>query len=65
MLFQRIMKQKEGSEQAQYRLAQIAAKKDDKQQALNLFKELAEKGKDPLWIKLAREEAAILELEKR
>ncbi len=64
-LFQRIKAQKEGSEQAQYRLAQIALKKDNKQQALILFKELAEIGKDPLWAKLAREEAAILEIEKR
>jgi outer membrane protein assembly factor BamD (BamD/ComL family) len=64
-IFQRIKEQEEGSEQAQYRLAQIALKKDNKQQALILFKELAEKGKDPLWAKLAREEAAILEIEKR
>ena len=64
-IFQQIKEQKEGSEQAQYRLAQIALKKDNKQQALILFKELAEKGKDPLWAKLAREEAAILEIEKR
>jgi tetratricopeptide (TPR) repeat protein len=50
------------SEQAQFRLAQIAAKQDKTTQALKQFKELADKGSDPLWTKLAREEAAILAL---
>ena len=63
--FQRLSEQKGGSEQARFRLAQIELKKGDKQEALNLFKELAEKGTDQLWSKLAREEAAILEMEQR
>jgi len=62
--FQQMVARKTGSDQAQFRLAQIALKKNA-QQALNLFKELAEKGTDPLWIKLAREEAAILEMRNR
>jgi len=61
-LFQ-LLAAKGGGEQAQYRLAQIELKKNNAKQALNLFKELAEKGKDPLWTKLAREEAAILEMQ--
>jgi len=63
--FQRLIEQKEGSEQARFRLAQIALKKNNDRHALNLFKELAEKGTDPLWTKLAREEAAILELKEK
>jgi predicted Zn-dependent protease len=59
-LFQQLAAATEGGEQAQYRLAQIELHKNNAKQALNLFKELAEKGKDPLWTKLAREEAAIL-----
>ncbi|MDR2550776.1 MAG: tetratricopeptide repeat protein [Desulfobulbus sp.] len=65
-LFERIAERnRDGSEQAHYRLAQIALRKDRRPEALKLFKELAEKGTDPLWTKLAREEAAILELDKR
>ncbi|MCL1981018.1 MAG: tetratricopeptide repeat protein [Proteobacteria bacterium] len=65
-LFQRIIERnQDGNEQARYRLAQIALQKGQKPEALKLFTELAEKGTDPLWSKLAREEAAILELDKR
>jgi len=64
-LFQHIAERsQDGSEKARYRLAQIALKKDHKPEALKLFKELAEKGTDPLWTKLAREAAAILEFDK-
>lgn len=61
--FARIGAQEEGADQAQFRLAQIAAKKNNPAQALKLFKEVAEKEKDSLWTKLAREEAAILEIQ--
>ena len=61
--FGRMGAQGDGADQAQFRLAQIAAKKNNTAQALKLFKEVAEKGKDPLWTKLAREEAAILEMQ--
>jgi len=64
-LFQQLAAEKTGGEQVQYRLAQIELKRDNAKQALNLFKELAEKGKDPLWTKLAREEAAILDMRQR
>jgi len=64
-LFRRLAGRTEASEQARFRLAQIVQRQNDKQEALNLFKELAEKGTDPLWTKLAGEEAAILELDKR
>lgn len=64
-LFQQLARQPAGGEQARFRLAQIAARKGETQEALNLFKELAEKGTDPLWSKLAREETAILELGQR
>jgi len=65
LVFQRIAAQQGNNEQARFRLAQIALKKNSAQQALNLFKELAEKGTDSPWTKLAREEAAILELKNR
>lgn len=60
--FVRVEAQGEGAEQARFRLAQLAAKKNNTAEALKLFKDIAEKGKDPLWTKLAREEAAILEI---
>lgn len=62
-VFRRITEQEKGKEQAQYRLAQIELKNNNTMQALNMFKELAEKGKDPFWTKLAREETAILQLQ--
>ncbi len=62
-LFRRMIAQGKVTEQAQFRLAQIALKKSDMQQALNMFNDLAEKGKDPLWAKLAREEVQILQLQ--
>jgi len=64
-LFRRIREHQGSGEQAQFRLAQLALKRENKSDALILFKELAEKGKDPLWAKMAREEVAILEMEKR
>jgi len=64
-VFRRLLELEKGNEQAQYRLAQIESKNNNTLQALNLFKELAEKGKDPLWTKLAREETAILQLQQK
>ena len=64
-LFQRVVElNQHGSEQARFRQAQIARKKDDRVEALKLFTELAEKGTDTFWAKLAREEAAILKLDR-
>jgi predicted Zn-dependent protease len=62
-LFQRLAQKDEGSEQVQFRLAQIESRQGNRQQALKLFQQLAEKGKDPLWKKLAHEEASILTIE--
>jgi hypothetical protein len=50
------------SDQAWFRLAQLELRRDNAAAALNLFRKLAEEGKDPLWTRLAREEAAILQL---
>jgi TolA-binding protein len=63
ILFNQIIQDKGAGEQARYRLAQIASKKGNTGQALNLLTELAEKGTDQLWSKLAREEIAILQLD--
>ncbi|MBM9537440.1 tetratricopeptide repeat protein [Desulfobulbus alkaliphilus] len=62
-LFRRLAAQEHGSEQAGFRLAQIALYMNNRQESLNLFTELAEKGTDPLWTRLAREQVAILQLE--
>jgi len=61
-LFQQLINRDESNEQALFRLAQIELRRGNSSQALKQFQQLAEKGKDPLWKKLAREEAAILEL---
>lgn len=61
-LFQQALKIEPGLEQAGFRLAQIENRKGNRQEALKLFQQLAEKGKDPLWKRLAREESAILEM---
>ncbi|MCL2340606.1 MAG: tetratricopeptide repeat protein [Proteobacteria bacterium] len=65
-LFQRLAERNQhGSEQARFRLAQIAQRQNNRPQALKLFKDLAEKGTDPFWTKVARDEAALLELDTR
>ena len=61
-LYAQVAGQQPANEQVLYRLAQIELRKNDTAQALNLFKKLAETGKDPFWTKMAREEAAILKL---
>ncbi len=61
-LFQQVREHAPTDDQALFRLAQIAAQQDKSMQALKLFQEVADKGSDPLWRKLARQEAEILEL---
>lgn len=63
-LFEQVVEEETGNDQAQFRLAQIALKKNNVQQALNRFTLIAEKGVDPLWKKLASEEIAILQLQR-
>lgn len=62
-LFARLADLKEKSEQARFRLAQLELRKNNRPLALKLLQELAEKGTDSLWTKLAREEAALLQLQ--
>ncbi|MBM9513196.1 tetratricopeptide repeat protein [Desulfogranum marinum] len=62
-LFEQIIEKETGNDQAWFRLAQIAQGNNNIQQALNRFKQVAEKGVDPLWKKLAGEEIAILQLQ--
>ena len=61
-LFTTLAARSGNSEQARFRLAQLELRRDKTAAALNLFQKLAEEGKDPLWTRLAREEAAILQL---
>ena len=61
--FQRLLTLDAQSEQARFRLAQIENRTGKKESALKLFKSLAEEAKDPLWKRMAREEAAILEIQ--
>ena len=62
-LFQRLRKIDPGVEQADFRIAQIENRMGNLAFALKLFQQLAEKGKDPLWRRLAREEIAILRMQ--
>ena len=62
-LFEQVIQKETGNDQAWFRLAQIALEKNNIQQALNRFTQIAEKGVDPLWKKLASEEIAILQLQ--
>jgi tetratricopeptide (TPR) repeat protein len=62
LLFQGLAEKDEENEQVRFRLAQIESRQGNRQQALKLFRQLAEKGKDSLWKKLAHEEASILEI---
>ncbi len=61
-LFTRLMTTDAFQDQARYRLAQMSIASNNRDNALNLFKQLAEKGNSPLWKKLAREELEILQL---
>ncbi len=63
-LFARLADKDDGGEQARFRLAQIEQRGNNRAQALKLYTELAEKGTDSPWTRLAREEAAILQLQK-
>ncbi|WP_028585470.1 tetratricopeptide repeat protein [Desulfogranum mediterraneum] len=62
-LFLSVIDQETAPDQAQFRLAQIRLRENNRQQALKRLQQLAEEGVDPLWKKLAREEIAILQLE--
>ena len=53
----------EWQDQARYRLARMDIAENHPNQALDLLKQVAKTGTNPLWKKLAREEAAIMELE--
>ncbi len=62
-IYERLQQEDDFRDLAMFRLARIDLEQGRKRQALNEFRQLAEKGKDPLWIKLAKEEIRILELE--
>lgn len=61
-IFQQLLNRESDNEQALFRLAQLEQRRGNAAQALKQFQQLAEKGKDPLWKKMAKEEAAILEM---
>lgn len=61
-LFSRLQEESSYSDQALFRLAEIALQNKDRKSALKQFQQLAEKGKDPRWIKMANEEIAILQM---
>ena len=62
-IFMRLQEEDQFRDLAMFRLARIDLEGGQRTKALNEFRQLAEKGKDPLWIKLAQEEIKILELE--
>lgn len=61
-LFIRLQEEKPYIELAMFRLAEIDMKTGDPASALKQFQKLTEKGKDPRWIKMAKEEISILRL---
>lgn len=61
-LFRKVMENEKFSEQARYRVATIKKNAGDTESSLNLFKEIVEKGSDPLWIKLAQRELDFYQL---
>lgn len=63
LLFQQLRQEEQDQDLALFRLAQIAAMKNRRQEAIQMFDELGKNGKDPLWRRTAREEAALLRLQ--
>ena len=61
-IFERLQEENDFRDLALFRLARMDLMAGQTAQALNEFRQLAEKGKDPRWIKLAKEEIRILEL---
>ncbi len=61
-VFERLQEEEPYIELAMFRLAEIDLKDGDSESALKQFQKLTEKGKDPRWIKMAREEIGILRL---
>ncbi len=61
-VFIRLSEEEPYSDQAMFRLAEIYEKIGKPDKALNQFKQLAEKGKDARWKKLAEEEIKIIQL---
>ncbi len=61
-VYTRLSEEKPYTDQAMFRLAEIYEKIGKADKALNLFKQLAEKGKDSRWKKLAEEEMEIIGL---
>ncbi|MGI6657771.1 MAG: tetratricopeptide repeat protein [Desulfobulbus sp.] len=64
-LFRQIGEGQEGRAQALFRLAQIEQQTGDPGEALKQFKKLADNKEKSAWTRLAREEAAILEMRSR
>ncbi len=52
-------------DQAMFRLARIDQIRQNSKQALNRLQQLAEKGREPLWQELAREELSIIKLKEK
>ena len=63
-LFLPLQQAKLFQDQAMFRLAEIARQKGQKEQALKLFKQIVETGKNPLWQKLAKKELELTALNK-
>jgi hypothetical protein len=63
-LFLPLQQAKLFQDQSMFRLAEIARQKGQKEQALKLFKQIVETGKNPLWQKLAKKELELTALNK-
>jgi len=61
--FLRLQEEEPYIELAMFRLAELDIQEGNPEGALKQFQKLTEKGKDPRWVKMAREEIKILQLE--
>lgn len=64
-LFKTLHENSKYFDHSRYRLAMIERNKGKEENSLKLFEEIVEKGKDPLWIKLAERELQFHELAKK
>ncbi len=63
-LFQQLKNQDKFFDQVHFRLAEIARENGQIENSLNFFREIVEKGYDPLWKKLAEKELSLHDIDK-
>ncbi len=64
-LFLRLKEKTKFFDQSRHRLAMIAREREETEKSLKLFREIVEKGNDPLWKRLAEKELEFHEIDKQ